>query len=140
MKAKDIMTEIVITVSENQTVKQVKKIFRENKINGAPVLDENESVVGIITVNDLLEAFSDENENPRKAKVKKYMSKNVISFDTEKDIISVFKLMQEKHIHRIIIKQDEKLEGIISTTDAYRVLLRIVNKPELIKQLFTDMM
>ncbi|MGM0442298.1 MAG: CBS domain-containing protein [Elusimicrobiota bacterium] len=137
MKAKDIMTRAVVTVEENQSAKEVKNILRKNNINGGPVLNEEGEIVGVITVNDLLEAFAaDREEEP----IENFMSKNVVTADVNSGVLSVFKSMRDKHIHRVIIEKDGQLAGVVSTTDAYRALLKIVDNPDLIKKIFADMM
>ncbi|MGM0442301.1 MAG: CBS domain-containing protein [Elusimicrobiota bacterium] len=149
MKAKDVMTESVITVKETQSVTEVKKILRKSSINGAPVVNDEGTIVGIITVNDLLDAFSCENDDRENAnvvlvgssdvKIKKYMSKNVLSVDAETHILEVFKLMNDNHIHRVVVTSGGELKGIISSTDAYKTLLKIVRDPEEIKKIIEHM-
>ncbi|MGM0442431.1 MAG: CBS domain-containing protein [Elusimicrobiota bacterium] len=136
MKVKDIMTRTVIAVKNTQTVDEVKEKFREESITGAPVLNEKDDLVGIVTVNDLLEAYSakDKEEN-RRAKIEDFMTKSVLTADVESDVLAVFKLMRDNHIHRLVVKKNGKLKGIISTMDAYRALLRIVNKPDLLQKI-----
>jgi acetoin utilization protein AcuB len=53
IKVKDIMTEQPITVPPDYTVEETAELLLENKISGAPVVDRNGTVVGIITQSDL---------------------------------------------------------------------------------------
>jgi acetoin utilization protein AcuB len=53
---KEIMTEAVITVSEDTPVEEAAKIMADNKIGGMPVL-KDKRVVGIITETDLFKIF-----------------------------------------------------------------------------------
>ena len=54
MNAKDVMTTEVVTVSPETTVQDVAKILSEKGISGAPVVDANQRLVGIVSEGDLL--------------------------------------------------------------------------------------
>jgi acetoin utilization protein AcuB len=53
IKVKDIMTKDPITVPPNYTAEETAQVLLENKISGAPVVDENGQIVGTITQTDL---------------------------------------------------------------------------------------
>ena len=55
LTAKDIMTREVITVRQNVTVKELAEILWKNKISGAPVLDDNDTVISVVTESDLID-------------------------------------------------------------------------------------
>ena len=55
LTAKDIMTTHVITVRKNTPVNELAEILWKNKISGVPVLDENGSVVSVVTESDLID-------------------------------------------------------------------------------------
>jgi CBS domain-containing protein len=54
LKAKDIMTSPVITLSPDQEITEAAGILLENHINGAPVLDEGGMIIGVLTRDDLI--------------------------------------------------------------------------------------
>jgi acetoin utilization protein AcuB len=53
IKVRNIMTKNPITVPQNFTVEETADILLRHKISGAPVLDQNGQLVGIITQTDL---------------------------------------------------------------------------------------
>jgi acetoin utilization protein AcuB len=53
IKAKDIMTKDPITVPPDYTVEETARVLLENKISGAPVVDQKGNVIGTITQTDL---------------------------------------------------------------------------------------
>lgn len=53
LKAKDIMTTECITLTPDTDIATAAKTLIENKINGAPVLDQNK-VVGVLCQSDLV--------------------------------------------------------------------------------------
>jgi CBS domain-containing protein len=61
MKVKDIMTASVITVGPDYTIKETMLLFSEKKISGAPVVDKNNKMVGIISETDILKVIKTRN-------------------------------------------------------------------------------
>ena len=57
IKVKSIMTKNPITVSPELTVEETAEILLENKISGAPVVDDKGKVVGVITQVDVFKVL-----------------------------------------------------------------------------------
>lgn len=55
IKAKDIMTEKVLTFLPQTDIAGAVKVFQETSINSFPVVDEEDKLVGIITLYDVLQ-------------------------------------------------------------------------------------
>jgi len=53
IKVKDIMTKDPITLPPDYTAEETAQVLLENRISGAPVVDDNRQVVGVITQTDL---------------------------------------------------------------------------------------
>lgn len=53
----ELMASDFITVWDNDTVEETAALFVEDDIHGAPVLDHDENMVGIVTRSDLLQAL-----------------------------------------------------------------------------------
>ncbi|MBU4256123.1 MAG: CBS domain-containing protein [Thermoplasmatales archaeon] len=54
MRVKDVMIKDVITLKPEDTVRQASKKFAENNISGAPVINNEKNVVGILSEADIL--------------------------------------------------------------------------------------
>src|SRR5260370_3329174 len=54
MRAVDIMTRTVITVGPGTTVREAARLFAHNHISGAPVVDDEGRLLGMLTEGDLL--------------------------------------------------------------------------------------
>lgn len=50
----DVMQKDVISLSKVTKIGDAAKILRENKISGAPVLDEDENLIGIVSEGDIM--------------------------------------------------------------------------------------
>ncbi len=56
---RDIMTTPVHTVKPDMTVKDLVALFRDERIGGAPVVDEEGALLGIVTEGDLMAMDAD---------------------------------------------------------------------------------
>jgi len=57
LKAEDIMTRPVVTVSGDTQVAEAARIFADEHINPLPVVDENGVLVGIVSRADVVKLF-----------------------------------------------------------------------------------
>jgi len=55
LTAKDIMNKNVITVKKDTAISEVSDLFINYNVNGIPVVNDDEKVVGIVTQSDLIE-------------------------------------------------------------------------------------
>ncbi len=62
LRAKDIMTRDVITVSPKMEIAHAAKLLLEKGINGVPVVDEGK-LVGVVGKEDVLRTFTSESES-----------------------------------------------------------------------------
>jgi len=121
LKAKDIMSRNVTTISPEATLADAIELLIAGKISGLPVLDAGKKMVGIISEKDILNfAFSG---NIRQTRVKEAMSKKVISFSSETEIDNISLAISENKFRRVPIVDGAKLVGIISRRDIIKVLL-----------------
>ena len=141
MKAKEIITKKVITVKKYYTIRKMINIFQENMITGAPVVDEDDSLIGIVSIKDVISAVSDlikvhvsiEEIDRKRGKfnwVEGIMTGDVITVDEDTEVLAVFNLMVEKHIHRVPVMKDGKMTGIISTSDSNKAIIKYLKKTD----------
>lgn len=62
LRAQDVMTSEVIVASSDHGVYECAQMMSEQGIRRLPICDENDELCGIITADDLLELFSDEQQ------------------------------------------------------------------------------
>ncbi len=136
MKAKEIMSRNVIFVKKDYTVRKLIRILKENRITGAPVVDDRGNLEGIVSRASIIDAvdemlkvkLSPGEINKLKGRfnwVEGIMTREVITVEAEDDALEVFKLMDSRNIHRIPVMEDGKIAGIISVSDAIRAFTKI---------------
>src|SRR5437879_6036327 len=57
MKVQDVMRKAVVSLPQNGKLKEIVTIFIQNHIDCLPVVDAAQRVVGLITVDDLIDVF-----------------------------------------------------------------------------------
>ena len=57
LSVSDLMVKNPVTIHPNADIEAVARIIHEKKIGGLPVVDDDNKVVGVMTVTDLLNAF-----------------------------------------------------------------------------------
>ena len=112
------------TLSEKDTVKSASQKFHEKKIGCMPVVNENKKVVGMLSERDLSRFIYAEKFNIT-LPVSELMSKNLITCDLNTSVTELMNEMTEKKIRHILIKDDQKLLGIVSIGD---VVKHLINK------------
>jgi CBS domain-containing protein len=122
LKARDIMTTDVITITPEATLEDAVNTLLSNKISGMPVCDKEKRVVGVLSERDLLNfIFSG---NFKTTRVKEAMSTKVTSFPPDADIDKISLVMGEKQIRRVPIIENGRLVGVISRRSILRTVLK----------------
>jgi len=147
MLSKDIMTRDVVKIPVGMTVESLIDTLREKKITGAPVVDSEDNLVGIVSNEDiihsqlyaerretsqsgLMDIFKSgyttiapqENRPDRPALVAEIMTRNVITVNEDSSLIELCSVLIEKKIHRIPVTSSGRLVGIISTLDIVKAV------------------
>lgn len=141
LKAKDIMTRDVITVKPSTTIEELAHLLIEHRISGAPVVDEQGDLVGIVTENDLItqnrrlhiptvvrlfdafimiESQSKLEEEIRKMAgviVDDICSKKPITVTGDTSAEDIATIMHDKKVHLIPVVEGKKIQGIIGKID-----------------------
>jgi CBS domain-containing protein len=113
--ARDIMKEEVVTVDSTSTVMDAAKKMDEKNI-GCVIVMEKERPLGILTERDFIKKIAI-NEKPMSTPVKSVMSAPLISVDPDATVWELAELMKIKRVHKVPVIQENKLLGIVTTTD-----------------------
>ncbi len=145
--ASDIMTRDVITVTPNTDITQATRILLENHINGLPVVDEKQRLVGIVCQSDLIaqqkriplpslftlldgyitltsaKQFEKEVQKIAATRVEQAMTSHPVTVGLKTTLEDIASLMVEKKLHTLPVVDDGKLVGIIGKEDMLRTLM-----------------
>ncbi len=128
----EIMTKKVITLSTLDDLTTAEELFKKNNIRHMPVT-ENNKVIGMLSYTDLLRiSFADavdEHEQHVDTMVynmftiEQVMAKDVICVSSKATVQEVAAFLAKKEFHALPVVDNDKLVGIVTTTDLINYLL-----------------
>lgn len=127
---KDHMTSPVVSISSDTGLSEAHKIMADNKVRRLPVV-ENNKLVGIISLNDVLEAKPSDasslsiwelNYLVANLKIKDIMCSTVFSLSPDATIGDAARMMLDKKFSGIPVTENDALVGIITESDIFRML------------------
>jgi CBS domain-containing protein len=154
MKARDLMSSPVVSVSADASVSQISSILSAHRISGAPVVDADGSLIGIISDSDLIGRDESKRQIRRKwwlalmaggneihpetlsraanLTAKEVMSAPVITINEDAEHEEIGRLMIAYSIKRVPVVQAGRICGIITRRDLYRAMIQehYVGTPE----------
>lgn len=143
MKARDIMSNDVVTVTPSMDLERLLVLFREQRITGAPVVDDERRLVGIVSKDDVLyrRERREEQSGPldveqlfrggfaalggeaRRARtVSEVMTRDVVAAAPDDPVQEVCRRLWERRIHRLPIVESGRLVGLVSVLDVCRAV------------------
>jgi CBS domain-containing protein len=125
------MTTNVVTISPEDSIKQVVRILGESGLGALPVVDGSGRLLGTITERDIAVRVIARGESIRKARVSDHMSSETFACSAGVSIEDCMRAMSWHQVRRIpIVDDDHKLIGILSQVDIARY---ICEQPEHVK-------
>ena len=146
--AKEIMTDEVITVTKETSIKELSNLFIKHRVSGFPVVDEAGQLTGIVTEKNLIEQsknlhiptvialfdaviylesgkkFEEEVKRYNATRVEDIYTKKVVTVSPDTGIHEVGSLMAEKSVHSIPVVEGKTILGIIGKLDVIKGLAR----------------
>ena len=120
------MTKELITFTPETPVSEVIESLLVNRISGAPVLDKDGMICGVIDDKDCLNTLIDSayyNQPISKDKVGQYMTNVYKRINVDSDIVDVANLFIRSNFKRLLVVDDDgRLKGSISRRDVLRAI------------------
>ena len=114
MKVKEIMTTPVVTAPAAMTVGDLADLLARHKITAVPIVDDDGTVLGLVSEYDLLA------KQGRTAM--EIMSAGVIAVNPETEVDDVRFLLVERRIRRVPVMDGTRMIGIVSRSDIVRLM------------------
>lgn len=145
------MIRDMIVVSPDTPLIDIHRLFVEEEIHGAPVVNEQDQVVGVVSTLDLLRAIQeqaedvagsstyyqdglpslgvdwtelagDSEERVKNLTASDVMTRELVRVSPEASLAEVARTMLKQHVHRVLVVAQGNLVGVITTYDLLRVL------------------
>lgn len=123
-KVKDIMTKHVISVKKETPIYKAIALLARNNISGIPVVEDDMTLVGVLSEKDTLKLFHLPEDAEDKT-VGDFMTQQPISFDENDNLEDVCDCLANSHFRRVPVTSKGKLVGIVSRRDIIRYMFRV---------------
>ena len=117
-QARDVMTRRVVTMTPEMTVDEAISTLLEHRISGAPVVDDDCLVQGVISEFQLLEVVYD--PDVKRNRVGDVMTTDIIAVEEDTLLSEVASLFVFRRIRRLPVLKEGRLMGQISRRDLLR--------------------
>ncbi|MEM2944371.1 MAG: CBS domain-containing protein [Methanomassiliicoccales archaeon] len=147
LRVRDVMTTTVVTIKADATLHDATITFAVNGISGAPVVDDDGKLVGILSETDILAFVKKLQEEIRKKqpsvsfisvpfeeilkneklaelykeisgkKISEIMSKDVVTVSPDTGIMEAIDIMMKKDVNRMPVIEHDKIVGIVTKGD-----------------------
>ena len=105
------MVRDVQTVTTSEVVGPMRDLMVDLEIHGLPVLDDYDSVVGIVTSSDLIEDL------PPELLATAVMSDEVVSVTPDATLVEAARTMLDSRIHHLVVVDQGEVIGMASSFD-----------------------
>jgi len=143
---KDLMNPDIMTVDDEMTTEELARYLIEREISGAPVVDSQGQLVGVVSMTDIgrnmaepsefatsresdfyrddqtLEDLGQRYVEERAVTVRDVMTPVIYQVPLTASVADVARIMVEKHIHRLVVTQGKEPVGIITSMDLLKLL------------------
>ena len=147
LKAKNIMTKNLITVTPEMEIAEAAKLLLKNRINGVPVINKKGVLVGILCQSDLIaqqrnipipslftlldgyipltlsKRLDKEVAKIAATKVADAMTPDPVAVTPDTEIEVIAALMVEKNYHTLPVVEADTLVGVVGKEDVLKTLI-----------------
>jgi len=124
---RDIMTKEVISVTKNTPIYEALELFAKQDVSGLPVIDNDMTLIGIVSEKDVLGLLYTEEQDEEKT-VEDFMTQPALYFDENENLLDVCAFLKKNVFRRVPITSNGKLIGIVSIRDVIEFILRLRGK------------
>ena len=124
LEAKDIMTRNVVCIKKNIPVVDAMRLMSENNITGIPVVEDDMTLVGILSEQDVLRLFHTHDDEKDRT-VNDFMTQPAIHFEEEEPLLDVCYCLRDNSIRRVPVTSNGKVVGVISRSDILKCILQL---------------
>ncbi len=121
---KSIMTRDVITVKTDTPIYEALELIAKHNISGLPVVEDDMTLIGIISEKDVLSLLYSHEDNREKT-VSDFMTQPPLYFDEDESLPDVCDFLRKNIFRRVPITSKGKLVGIVAIRDVIEYILQL---------------
>ena len=123
--AREIMTTQLVTLQPRMTVAEAIKTLLRHSISGAPVVDEDGTLLGVLSEFDCLRAIANEQfheDHDEDGHVEDLMTRGGQTIGPDADLFQVAQTFVSLRVRRLPVLEGDRLLGQVSRRDVLRAL------------------
>lgn len=137
--AVDIMQRDLITVNAEDPMREVERVLVDAQVSSVPVLDESGFVLGVVSMRDVVSRYADRDDTPDvDAEIEAesvdwgragsspcagdLMTTEIVRVTPCTSLAAMARAMVENVTHRVLVVENERLLGLVSTMDILRAI------------------
>ena len=145
LRAKDIMSGEPVCIDRDMTLTQIARLLQENEISGAPVIDGNGCLIGVISRTDLVRRWlsGDGDRDPAvlahifagrddadfewasddEPVAEDLMTDSPVSATDQAPLSEIARKMVDARVHRVIVVDELRIPtGIVTSLDLVKAI------------------
>ena len=120
---KDIMAKRLVTFQPDMHVRAAIESLLKHKISGAPVVDENGTLIGVLSEIDCMPTIiQDLYYSDSGGSVGDFMSTEITTVNSEMGLVDLAEIFQKKHFRRLPVVDNGILVGQVSRRDVLKAI------------------
>ena len=133
MQLSQLMNKSVVTVTMDDSLRRINNLFAQHPFHHLLVI-ESKKLVGVISDRDLLKHLSPNLNTPSETqkdaaclnkRAHQIMSRNLVTLTKEATLMDAIEVLDSHSVSCIpIVTSDNKLEGIITWRDIFKLILK----------------
>jgi CBS domain-containing protein len=116
VKISDVMVSDVLTAEPHHTVERLRRIMQNNHLHAIPIVGHEGEVKGIVSASDLVRNVKDHTPASH------IMTEEVHTAPPDADVAEAARLMRTYEIHHVVVTEDAKIVGMISSFDFLKLV------------------
>ncbi len=131
-----IMTTDLITVPPSASLAEARELMHDHRIHHLPVVDENDGLVGLLTLTDVLAATDsrlrakDSRMHAKDICINEVMTTDIATVDEGASLRQGALFLEKHKIGCLPVMNGDKLTGIITDTDFVGVAINLLEQLE----------
>jgi CBS domain-containing protein len=132
LTARDIMATSLVTLRPQDSVFHAIRVLLGKRISGAPVVDENGAMIGILSELDCLRVLSSDEfyagHQEESGTVKHFMTGAGLTIPPDLDLYAIAHYFLTTPVRRLPVIENGRLVGQVSRRDVLRGIQRMVRQ------------
>ena len=120
MEVRDIMTNQVITVGQDEPVAAAVRLLRRNNLGALPVCDAAGRLRGMVTDRDILLRCVAQGTDIGDVKISEIMSRGIVTASPDDSVGRAAEVMAKDRVRRLPVTAGGRVVGMLSLCDMAR--------------------